>query len=175
MVPVSAVLAPALSRATELTGTGFRNTPCPETVPVGTVFGMPRIAKVPPESADAELAETVAHVALNTLSNYFSHLARPDLDFPAAPTLDASPLTMDLTWQNADLLELCDSYTADDANGVPTGALKNVRIAVQGGYLHIAHPGADRFQIVSAPGVRRAVYTASAEAAAAATATATAG
>lgn len=31
---------------------------------------------------DAELAEVVAHVALNTLSNYFNHLARPELDFP---------------------------------------------------------------------------------------------
>ncbi|MFI2367542.1 carboxymuconolactone decarboxylase family protein [Streptomyces sp. NPDC018833] len=31
---------------------------------------------------DAELAEVVAHVALNTLSNYFNHLAQPDLDFP---------------------------------------------------------------------------------------------
>ncbi|MFL6116611.1 MAG: carboxymuconolactone decarboxylase family protein [Catenulispora sp.] len=39
---------------------------------------------------DAELAETVAHVALNTLSNYFNHLARPDLDFPAAPALDGA-------------------------------------------------------------------------------------
>jgi uncharacterized peroxidase-related enzyme len=31
---------------------------------------------------DAEIAETVAHVALNVLSNYFNHVARPDLDFP---------------------------------------------------------------------------------------------
>jgi uncharacterized peroxidase-related enzyme len=31
---------------------------------------------------DAELAEVVAHIALNTLSNYFNHLAQPDLDFP---------------------------------------------------------------------------------------------
>ncbi|MFE9424726.1 carboxymuconolactone decarboxylase family protein [Kitasatospora sp. NPDC006697] len=31
---------------------------------------------------DAELAEIVAHIALNTLSNYFNHLARPELDFP---------------------------------------------------------------------------------------------
>jgi uncharacterized peroxidase-related enzyme len=31
---------------------------------------------------DAELAEIVAHVALNVLSNYFNHLAEPDLDFP---------------------------------------------------------------------------------------------
>jgi uncharacterized peroxidase-related enzyme len=37
---------------------------------------------------DAEFAEIVAHVALNTLSNYFNHLAQPDLDFPAAPALD---------------------------------------------------------------------------------------
>jgi uncharacterized peroxidase-related enzyme len=33
--------------------------------------------------SDAELAEVVAHVALNTLSNLFNHLARPELDFPA--------------------------------------------------------------------------------------------
>jgi uncharacterized peroxidase-related enzyme len=31
---------------------------------------------------DAELAEVVAHIALNTLSNYFNHLAEPELDFP---------------------------------------------------------------------------------------------
>ncbi|MFD8396316.1 hypothetical protein ACFV2N_45865 [Streptomyces sp. NPDC059680] len=31
---------------------------------------------------DAELAEIVAHIALNALSNYFDHLAQPDLDFP---------------------------------------------------------------------------------------------
>jgi uncharacterized peroxidase-related enzyme len=39
---------------------------------------------------DAELAEVVAHVALNTLSNYFNHLAEPELDFPAAPELGAA-------------------------------------------------------------------------------------
>ncbi|MFI7006336.1 carboxymuconolactone decarboxylase family protein [Streptomyces sp. NPDC050145] len=32
--------------------------------------------------SDAELGEIVAHVALNTLSNHFNHLARPELDFP---------------------------------------------------------------------------------------------
>ncbi|MCX5211178.1 carboxymuconolactone decarboxylase family protein [Kitasatospora sp. NBC_00240] len=31
---------------------------------------------------DAELTEIVAHIALNVLSNYFNHLAEPDLDFP---------------------------------------------------------------------------------------------
>jgi uncharacterized peroxidase-related enzyme len=38
---------------------------------------------------DAELAEVVAHVALNVLSNSFNHLAQPELDFPAAPALEA--------------------------------------------------------------------------------------
>ncbi|MEV6964666.1 carboxymuconolactone decarboxylase family protein [Hamadaea sp. NPDC051192] len=39
---------------------------------------------------DAEVAEVVAHVALNVLSNYFNHLAQPELDFPAAPSLEKS-------------------------------------------------------------------------------------
>ncbi|NUR63242.1 MAG: hypothetical protein HOV87_31980 [Catenulispora sp.] len=39
---------------------------------------------------DAELAEIVAHVALNVLSNYFNHLAQPELDFPAAPALNGA-------------------------------------------------------------------------------------
>lgn len=34
---------------------------------------------------DAELAEIVGHIALNTLSNYFNHLAQPELDFPEVP------------------------------------------------------------------------------------------
>jgi uncharacterized peroxidase-related enzyme len=33
---------------------------------------------------DEELAEVVAHVALNVLSNSFNHLAQPELDFPPA-------------------------------------------------------------------------------------------
>ena len=32
--------------------------------------------------SDEELSEIVAHVALNTFSNYFNHVARPELDFP---------------------------------------------------------------------------------------------
>jgi hypothetical protein len=67
---------------------------------------------------------------------------------------------MELKWQDAELLELVTGYTAEDADGTPTSVLKNVRIAVQGGYLHIAHRGGDRVQILSAPGVRRVVYPA---------------
>ncbi|MFL6116612.1 MAG: hypothetical protein ACJ786_35435 [Catenulispora sp.] len=67
---------------------------------------------------------------------------------------------MDPRRRSAELLELCDGYTADDALGEPAGTLKGIRIAVEGGYLHIAHPGSDRVQIVSAPGVKRVVYLA---------------
>ncbi|MFB7837377.1 carboxymuconolactone decarboxylase family protein [Streptomyces sp. NPDC056056] len=34
---------------------------------------------------DAEIAEIVGHVALNVLSNFFNHVAQPDLDFPLVP------------------------------------------------------------------------------------------
>lgn len=38
-------------------------------------------------ATDAELAEVVAHVALNVFTNYFNHVADPDIDFPKAPAL----------------------------------------------------------------------------------------
>ena len=39
---------------------------------------------------DAEIGEMVGHVALNVFSNYFNHVAQPELDFPAvAPASQA--------------------------------------------------------------------------------------
>jgi len=38
---------------------------------------------------DTELTEVFAHVAANLYTNYFNHLARTDLDLPAAPALNA--------------------------------------------------------------------------------------
>jgi len=38
--------------------------------------------------SDAEIAETVAHVALNVLTNYFNHTANTEIDFPAVPSLE---------------------------------------------------------------------------------------
>lgn len=38
--------------------------------------------------SDAEIAETVAHVALNVLTNYFNNTANTEIDFPAAPSLE---------------------------------------------------------------------------------------
>ncbi|MGI5489730.1 carboxymuconolactone decarboxylase family protein [Microtetraspora malaysiensis] len=54
-----------------------------EIVRTGGRVGDEELASARAENVtDAELAEIVAHVALNTLSNYFNHLAQPDLDFP---------------------------------------------------------------------------------------------
>ncbi|MFF3670216.1 carboxymuconolactone decarboxylase family protein [Microtetraspora malaysiensis] len=54
-----------------------------EIIRTGGRVGDEELARARAENVtDAELAEIVAHVALNTLSNYFNHLAQPDLDFP---------------------------------------------------------------------------------------------
>ncbi|MFZ5831719.1 MAG: carboxymuconolactone decarboxylase family protein [Planctomycetota bacterium] len=37
--------------------------------------------------SDGEIAEIVAHVALNIFTNYFNHVAGTEIDFPAAPAL----------------------------------------------------------------------------------------
>ena len=36
---------------------------------------------------DGEIAEAVAGVALNIFTNYFNHVADPDIDFPKAGAL----------------------------------------------------------------------------------------
>ena len=38
---------------------------------------------------DEEITEIIAHVALHNFLNYFSHIANPAIDFPAAPELVA--------------------------------------------------------------------------------------
>jgi uncharacterized peroxidase-related enzyme len=38
--------------------------------------------------SDAEIAETVAHVALNVLTNYFNNTANTEIDFPAIQSLE---------------------------------------------------------------------------------------
>ena len=40
--------------------------------------------------SDAEIVEIVAHVALNTLTNYINEVFKTDVDFPAAPVLSAA-------------------------------------------------------------------------------------
>ncbi len=41
-------------------------------------------------ASDAEIIEVVAHVALNTLTNYTNHIAQTAIDFPKAPALPAA-------------------------------------------------------------------------------------
>jgi uncharacterized peroxidase-related enzyme len=38
---------------------------------------------------DGEIAEIVANVVLNIFTNYFNHVAEPEIDFPLAPSLAA--------------------------------------------------------------------------------------
>jgi uncharacterized peroxidase-related enzyme len=39
---------------------------------------------------DGEIAEIVANVALNIFTNYFNHVADPEIDFPLAPPLQSA-------------------------------------------------------------------------------------
>lgn len=41
-------------------------------------------------ATDADIVETVAHVALNILTNYTNHVAQTAVDFPKAPALTAA-------------------------------------------------------------------------------------
>lgn len=67
---------------------------------------------------------------------------------------------MELKWLAAQFVELVDGYTADAADHRPANRVSNVLVAIQGGFLHIRHPGTDKqIQVVSAPAVRRVVYT----------------
>jgi uncharacterized peroxidase-related enzyme len=43
--------------------------------------------------SDAEIIETVAHVALNILTNYTNHVAQPAVDFPKAAPMPAAMLS----------------------------------------------------------------------------------
>lgn len=42
--------------------------------------------------SDVQLTEVFAHVAMNLYTNYFNHLARTELDVPAAPAVPAVPV-----------------------------------------------------------------------------------
>lgn len=108
---------------------------------------------------DAELAEVTAHVALNTLSNYFNHLARPELDFPEAPDVpQQEEAGMTMRWRAAAVVELVDGYILLDAAGRAVSTVSDVRIAFDGGFAHLEVPGRDSIQVVSAPALRRVAY-----------------
>ncbi|WP_280301753.1 carboxymuconolactone decarboxylase family protein [Nocardia neocaledoniensis] len=103
---------------------------------------------------DGELAEAVGHVALNVLSNYFNHVARPELDFPRVTTAPAMPST----WRAADTVALVDGYTLRTADGDTAGTVHDARIAIEGGFAHIRVAGYEPVQVVSAPAVALITY-----------------
>ncbi|MEU5406308.1 carboxymuconolactone decarboxylase family protein [Nocardia asteroides] len=106
---------------------------------------------------DTELTEAVGHVALNVMSNYFNHVARPELDFPLAPsTHDEASMTP--RWRAADSVTLVEGYLLTGADGQRVSTVRDVRVAFEGGFAHIRVDGTDRVQVVSAPAVALITY-----------------
>jgi uncharacterized peroxidase-related enzyme len=109
--------------------------------------------------SDAELSEIVGHVALNVLSNYFNHVAEPELDFPpAAPTKGT---VMEAKWRSAGKVVLVEGYSLLDREGRSVRSVDDVRIAIEGGFLHVKVSDAAEVQVVSAPAVALVTYPAS--------------
>jgi hypothetical protein len=65
---------------------------------------------------------------------------------------------MTLTWRNVDLIELRDGYSVAGPDGDLTGRLTHVEVAIEGGFMHIRVPGADKTEVVSAPALRHVSY-----------------
>ncbi|WP_040864216.1 carboxymuconolactone decarboxylase family protein [Nocardia exalbida] len=109
--------------------------------------------------SDAELGEIVGHVALNVLSNYFNHVAEPELDFPPATPTKGS--AMEAEWRPASEVTLVEGYSLLDREGLTTRTVDDVHIAIEGGFLHVKVSDAAEVQVVSAPAVALVTYRAS--------------
>ncbi|WP_216907507.1 carboxymuconolactone decarboxylase family protein [Nocardia noduli] len=108
--------------------------------------------------SDAEIGDITGHIALNVLSNYFNHIAAPELDFPAAAPTEGSK--MNQAWRDAARVELAEGYTLFDREGQPARTVQDARISIEGGFLHIRVADDADIQIVSAPGVALVTYRA---------------
>ncbi|MFE7798446.1 carboxymuconolactone decarboxylase family protein [Nocardia sp. NPDC057440] len=108
--------------------------------------------------SDAELSEIVGHVSLNILSNYFNHVARPELDFPPAAITEGAALAT--KWRSASRVALVDGYALRNNTGQPVGTVENVQVLIEGGFLHIKVSETAEVQIVSAPAVALVTYRA---------------
>ncbi|WP_067800456.1 carboxymuconolactone decarboxylase family protein [Nocardia beijingensis] len=106
--------------------------------------------------SDAELSEIVGHVALNVLSNYFNHVAEPELDFP--PAAPAKGTAMEAKWRPASKVVLVDGYSLTDTEGRATRTVDDVHIAIEGGFLHVKVSDTADVQVVSAPAVALVTY-----------------
>ncbi|WP_174189144.1 carboxymuconolactone decarboxylase family protein [Nocardia barduliensis] len=108
--------------------------------------------------SDAELSEIVGHVALNILSNYFNHVAEPELDFPPVPPGKGAAL--EAKWRAATEVTLVEGYSLLNRDGQSVRTVEDVRIAIEGGFLHVAVADSAEVQVVSAPAVALVTYRA---------------
>ncbi|GAA1413426.1 hypothetical protein GCM10009639_66580 [Kitasatospora putterlickiae] len=69
-----------------------------------------------------------------------------------------------LNWREGARVELRPGYALLDGDGVPRTRLTGVRLAIEGGFVHVAVPGATAVQVVSAPAVAHLDYPAAAPA-----------
>lgn len=106
--------------------------------------------------SDAELSEVVGHIALNVLSNYFNHVAQPELDFPPAEPTKGN--TMNVKWRKATEVALVEGYSLLDRDGQPVRTIDDVEVSIEGGFLHVKIAGAAEVQVVSAPAVALVTY-----------------
>lgn len=106
--------------------------------------------------SDAELSEVVGHVALNVLSNYFNHVAEPELDFP--PTAPTKGTAMEAKWRPASKVVLVEGYSLVDREGRAARTVDDVHIAIEGGFLHVKVSDSADVQVVSAPAVALVTY-----------------
>lgn len=60
-------------------------------------------------------------------------------------------------WRRAASLDVRDGYWLSDASGARVTSLRDVEIAVEGGYLHVRVGGSPEVQLISAPALQRAV------------------
>ncbi|WP_328407969.1 carboxymuconolactone decarboxylase family protein [Nocardia sp. NBC_00403] len=108
--------------------------------------------------SDAELSEIVGHVSLNILSNYFNHVAQPELDFPPAAALTPKDTAMTTKWRSARTVALVEGYSILDNEGRPVRTIDNVQVLIEGGFLHVKVSETAEVQVVSAPAVAVVSY-----------------
>lgn len=106
--------------------------------------------------SDAELSEIVGHIALNVLSNYFNHVAKPELDFPPAAPTEGTQMTA--KWRKATKVALVEGYALLDRDGAQVRTIEDVAVSIEGGFLHIKVSDTADVQVVSAPAVALVSY-----------------
>jgi hypothetical protein len=68
---------------------------------------------------------------------------------------------MEAKWRSADRVVLVEGYSLLDREGRSVRSVDDVRIAIEGGFLHVKVSDAAEIQVVSAPAVALVTYPAS--------------